>query len=108
MTCDFAEEIEEIKMKWQFVRVGRREQATARVGWGRIFLPTHRKCAMDGAPRLLWLVGSHGKNNGNSNDAIRGSLHCATDDETVRCFGRDDALFLSVVNWKTANTKEME
>ena len=43
MTCDFAEEIEEIKMKWQFVRVGRREQATARAGWGRIFLPTHRK-----------------------------------------------------------------
>ena len=24
---------------------------------------------------------------------MRGSLHCATDDETVRCFGRDDGDF---------------
>ena len=26
-----------------------------------------------------------------------GSLHCATDDETVRCFGRDDAVFWETV-----------
>ena len=27
---------------------------------------------------------------GNGKSEIQGSLHCATDDETVRCFGRDD------------------
>src|SRR6267378_8534017 len=27
---------------------------------------------------------------GNVKGEIRGSLHCATDDETVCCFGRDD------------------
>ena len=26
----------------------------------------------------------------NGKDEIQGSLHCAADDETVRCFGRDD------------------
>src|SRR5258708_5791804 len=26
-------------------------------------------------------------------DEIQGSLHCATDDRTVRCFGRDDVCF---------------
>src|SRR5271170_3983446 len=31
--------------------------------------------------------------NGNCNGEMRGSLHCATDGETVCCFGRDDALF---------------
>jgi hypothetical protein len=32
------------------------------------------------------------KNNGNNKDngEIQGSLHCAADGETVRCFGRDD------------------
>ena len=28
-----------------------------------------------------------------SKDEIQGSLHCATDDKTVRCFGRDDVCF---------------
>jgi len=31
--------------------------------------------------------------NGKCNGEMRGSLHCATDGETVCCFGRDDALF---------------
>jgi VWFA-related protein len=30
------------------------------------------------------------KRTGNSNSEIQGSLRCATDDNTVRCFGRDD------------------
>jgi len=30
------------------------------------------------------------KGNGKGKGEIRGSLHCATDDETVRRFGRDD------------------
>jgi hypothetical protein len=33
------------------------------------------------------------KNNSQSNSEIQGSLHYATDDETVRCFGRDDVVF---------------
>ena len=28
---------------------------------------------------------------------MRGSLHCAADDKTVRCSGRDDAFFFAVV-----------
>src|ERR1700733_7218871 len=28
--------------------------------------------------------------NSRDENEMRGSLHCATDDETVRCFGRDD------------------
>ena len=39
---------------------------------------------------------SNGKSNGNGNgkSEIQGSLHCAADDETVRCFGRDDVFLL--------------
>ena len=29
----------------------------------------------------------------NGKSEIQGSLHCATDGETVRCFGRDDVGF---------------
>jgi hypothetical protein len=29
---------------------------------------------------------------GRVKDEIQGSLHCAADDEAVRCFGRDDVL----------------
>ena len=32
--------------------------------------------------------------NGNSNGEMRGALHCATHDETVSGFGRDDAVLL--------------
>src|SRR6202044_2883713 len=52
--------------------------------------------------RSFWLVGfySNGKtkdngknkNNGKCKSEMRGSLHCATDDETVHRFGRDDAV----------------
>jgi hypothetical protein len=34
----------------------------------------------------------NGKNNGKGE--IQGSLHCATDGEAVRCFGRDDVPFV--------------
>jgi hypothetical protein len=37
--------------------------------------------------RLVRLRGT-----GNGKDEIQESLHCATDDETVRCFGRDDGV----------------
>src|SRR6266851_4242938 len=33
------------------------------------------------------------KSNNNGKDEIQGSLHCATDGETVRCFGRDDVFW---------------
>jgi hypothetical protein len=33
------------------------------------------------------------KQESNSKDEMRGSLHCATHDETVSSFGRDDAFF---------------
>jgi hypothetical protein len=33
-------------------------------------------------------------NNGKGKSEIRGSLHCGTDDEAVRSFGRDDGWFL--------------
>ena len=29
---------------------------------------------------------------------MRGALHCATDDETVRCFGRDDKVWGAIKN----------
>jgi hypothetical protein len=35
---------------------------------------------------------NNGKNNGKGE--IQGSLHCATDGEAVRCFGRDDVPFV--------------
>ena len=43
--------------------------------------------------------------NGNSQDEMRGSLHCATDGETVRCFGRDDASGVDGEKQATARTK---
>ena len=41
--------------------------------------------ARDGAPRRVF---------GESEIEIQGSLHCAADGGTVRCFGRDDVFFL--------------
>jgi hypothetical protein len=36
---------------------------------------------------------SNGNCKDNGNGEIQGSLHCATDDEAVRRFGRDDVVF---------------
>ena len=43
----------------------------------------------------LLISGQRRISNSNSKDEMRGSLHCATDDETVCCFGRDDTGFWS-------------
>jgi hypothetical protein len=32
------------------------KRATARAGWGSLYIPTHRKNAMGGAPDGLWLM----------------------------------------------------
>jgi len=44
-------------------------------------------------------------NNGKGKSEIRGSLHCGTDDETVRSFGRDDDCFLGGVGENNDNGK---
>jgi len=41
------------------VLAGRGEETTTDAGWARFYIPTHRKCAMDGAPDHLWLVGEN-------------------------------------------------
>jgi hypothetical protein len=37
---------------------------------------------------------------------MQGSLHCAADDETVRCFGRDDDFFLRLKVGQTMMTTD--
>src|SRR6266849_4716005 len=39
------------------------------------------------------LLARQDRNNCKNKDEIQGSLHCATDDKTVRCSGRDDVYF---------------
>jgi hypothetical protein len=40
------------------------------------------------------------RGNDNSKNEMRGSLHCAPDDETVRCSGRDDEVLVGGVKQK--------
>src|SRR5260370_20079030 len=42
------------------------------------------------ADRFAIAMGHPGKKQGQSKDEIQGSLHCSTDDKTVRCSGPDD------------------
>jgi hypothetical protein len=50
------------------------------------------------------MTNKKGKGNSKSNykdkDEVQGSLHCATDGETVRCFGRNDVYWGREVNDK--------
>ena len=38
------------------MKLGEEEQAPTTAGWLKVYIPTHRKSAMDGAPERLWLV----------------------------------------------------
>src|SRR6266487_159092 len=56
-------------------------------------LRSHRKTTTKtfcGAPSEALGVARYSDTN---KGEIQGSLHCATDDKTVRCFGRDDVRF---------------
>jgi hypothetical protein len=44
-------------------------------------------------PKKQRLQRRTGNGKGNDQGKIRGSLHCATDDDAVRRFGRDDGSF---------------
>ncbi len=48
---------------------------------------------------------SKGKSKSNGKCEMPGSLHYATDDGTVRCFGRDDALYWLVGEQADANSQ---
>src|SRR6266851_4205379 len=68
-----------------------RSSVTSFVAWWGSYLRAAGG-AEEGAPPLplLDVGGSKRTNNGQSKSEIQGSLHCTTDDEAVRGFGRDD------------------
>ena len=51
----------------------------------------------------VFLLGAYrraGDGNSKGKDEIRGSLHCAANDETVLCFGRDDSVLVGRLQTK--------